>query len=126
MVVSLLALMKIFTSDRTPDLRVLIGTGVIASLLAAMSILLPGAPEDGPASVDQAPTARTAALSGECSDAYTPCVLEAEDRNCSDIGFRVTRTGYADPYGLDRDGDGFGCESYPEEPDGEASKRAPA
>ena len=125
-VVSLLALMKIFTSDRTPDLRVLIGTGVIASLLAAMSILLPGAPEDGPASVDQAPTARTAALSGECSDAYTPCVLEAEDRNCSDIGFRVTRTGYADPYGLDRDGDGFGCESYPEEPDGEASKRAPA
>ena len=65
-------------------------------------------------------------LSGECSDAYTPCVLEAEDRNCSDIGFRVTRTGYADPYGLDRDGDGFGCESYPEEPDGEASKRAPA
>jgi hypothetical protein len=46
-------------------------------------------------------------------------VLEAEDRDCNDIGFKVALTGYADPYDLDRDGDGFGCASYPESEAGE-------
>jgi hypothetical protein len=118
-VVALLALMKLLRGDRTPDLRILIGTGVVAALLAAMAILLPASSEADPAVLPQAPTARTVALSEECSKAYTPCVLEADDRDCADIGFRVTRVGYADPYGLDRDGDGIGCESYPESADGE-------
>ena len=125
-VVALLALMKLLRGDRTPDLKILLGTGVVATLLAAVAILLPAASDDQPVVVPQAPTARSVALSSECSTAYSPCVREAEDRNCNDIGFSVALTGYADPYDLDRDGDGFGCESYPEEPDGEAPERAPA
>ena len=116
---ALLVLIKLLRGSRAPDLKVLLGTGAIASLLAAMAILLPASSGDEPAMVEQAPAARTVAITGECSDAYAPCVLEAADRNCADIGFRVTRTGYADPYGLDRDGDGVGCESYPEKPEGE-------
>ncbi len=125
-VVALLALMRLMRGERNPDLKILLGTGVVATLLAAGAILLPAASDDQPVVLTPTPTARSVALSGECSDAYTPCVLEAEDRDCAAIGFKVTLTGYADPYDLDRDGDGFGCESYPEEPDGEASKRAPA
>lgn len=125
-VVALLVLMKLLRGERTPDLKILLGTGVVATLLAAGAILLPAASDDQPVVLTPTPTARSVALSGECSDAYTPCVLEAEDRNCVDIGFKVTRTGYADPYGLDRDGDGVGCESYPESLDGETPERAPA
>ena len=125
-VVALLALMKLLSGSRTPDLKVLLGTGAVGALLAAMAILLPASSGDGSAVMPQTSTARTVALSGECSEAYTPCVLEADDRDCADIGFKVTLTGYADPYDLDRDGDGFGCESYPEKPEGEASNRAPA
>ncbi len=33
------------------------------------------------------------------------------DQDCSDIGREVWVGGY-DPDGLDRDGDGWGCESY--------------
>jgi len=33
------------------------------------------------------------------------------DLDCSDIGYEVWVGGY-DPHGLDRDGDGWGCESY--------------
>ena len=120
-VVALLALMKLLRGDRTPDLKILLGTGVVATLLAAMAILLPESSADDPAAVPQAPTARTVALSGECSTAYSPCVLDAEDRNCNDIGFKVALTGYADPFDLDRDGDGFGCESYPESMEGESA-----
>lgn len=117
---SLLILMKVLKGSRTPDLKVLVGTGVVATLLAAMAILLPTASVEEQPSAPQAPTARTVATSGECSDAYTPCVLEADDRDCADIGFKVTRTGYTDPYGLDRDGDGIGCEAYPESVEGES------
>ena len=123
-VVALLSLMKLLSGARTPDLKVLLGTGVVATLLAAMAILLPTSSEDGPATVPSVPTARTVAVSGECSTAYSPCVLESEDRNCNDIGFRVALTGYADPYDLDRDGDGFGCESFPESIEGERASAA--
>lgn len=118
-IVALLALMKLLRGDRTPDLKILVATGGVATLLAAMAILLPTSSGEESPELPQTSTARTVAVSGECSDAYTPCVLEADDRNCADIGFKVTRKGYADPYGLDRDGDGVGCESYPESVDGE-------
>jgi len=56
----------------------------------------------------------------ECSTAYAPCVLEMPwDRNCDDIGFRVRVLIAEDPYGLDRDGDGEGCVSFPDSALGE-------
>lgn len=55
-----------------------------------------------------------------CHPAYSPCVLKTEwDRDCADIGFRVTLNGDDDPYRLDRDGTGVGCESYPQSLNGE-------
>ncbi len=125
-VVSLLGFMKVLSSHRTPDLAVLLGTGVVAAVLAAAAILLPQPDDEPPSPEAQAPTSRTVALSETCSDAYTPCVREAEDRDCADIGFRVSITAYADPYDLDRDGDGFGCESYPESEEGESGTIAGA
>lgn len=125
-VVALLVLMRLMRGSRTPDLKVLVGGGVVATLLAAIAILLPATSGEDPTSVPLTPTVRTVPVSGECSEAYTPCVLEAEDRNCADIGFKVTRTGYADPYGLDRDGDGVGCESYPDSAEGESAQAAGA
>ena len=123
---ALLILMKLLKGSRAPDLKILLGTGVVAALLAAMAILLPATTAEEPAVVPQLPTTRVAAVSTECSEAYTPCVLEADDRDCADIGFKVTRTGYADPYGLDRDGDGIGCETYPESAEGESKLSAGA
>jgi hypothetical protein len=121
-VVALLALTKLLRGSRTPDLKILVGSGVVATLLAAMAILLPVSSSVEPAVIpQQAPSARTIALSDECSEAYAPCVRMAEDRDCPDIGFKVTRTGYADPYDLDRDSDGVGCESYPESSVGESA-----
>lgn len=56
----------------------------------------------------------------DCHSAYLPCVLKTEwDRDCADIGFKVTIIGDKDPYRLDRDGSGVGCESYPESLEGE-------
>ncbi len=47
-----------------------------------------------------------------CEAGYSPCVpTYPPDLNCADIGEKVEVTG-DDPHGLDRDGDGVGCESY--------------
>ncbi len=47
-----------------------------------------------------------------CEAGYSPCVPKyPPDLNCADIGQKVEVTG-SDPHGLDRDGDGVGCESY--------------
>ena len=55
-----------------------------------------------------------------CHPAYSPCVLQTEwDRDCIDIGFKVALTGRDDPYRLDRDGNGIGCETFPESVSGE-------
>lgn len=51
---------------------------------------------------------------GACLPDYTPCVPSGADLHCRDIGFRVHLTGTSDPYGLDLDNDGVGCELYPE------------
>lgn len=45
-----------------------------------------------------------------CAPGYTPCVPVSSDVDCSELGFPVQITG-PDTYGLDRDGDGTGCES---------------
>jgi hypothetical protein len=49
--------------------------------------------------------------STQCNPNYEPCIPIAPDLSCSDIQMRVQIIG-DDPYGLDRDGDGFGCEIY--------------
>jgi resuscitation-promoting factor RpfB len=47
-----------------------------------------------------------------CSPYYSPCVPNVSyDLDCSDIGMRVSVHG-GDPYRLDADHDGIGCESY--------------
>lgn len=47
-----------------------------------------------------------------CNPNYSGCVPNVSyDLNCADIGYSVSVIGY-DQYGLDRDNDGYGCESY--------------
>jgi len=47
-----------------------------------------------------------------CDSNYSGCVpISSYDLDCSDIGTSVTVLGY-DSHGFDRDGDGYGCESY--------------
>jgi hypothetical protein len=47
-----------------------------------------------------------------CDPNYNPCVPNVSyDLDCADIGFSVTVVG-SDPHRFDRDGDGYGCESY--------------
>jgi hypothetical protein len=48
---------------------------------------------------------------GDCHPGYLPCVPVAENVDCTDIR-TVVRVVGNDDYGLDRDGDGAGCESY--------------
>lgn len=45
-----------------------------------------------------------------CEPGYSPCLPAVHDLDCSDIGHPVQVTG-SDPYRLDSDGDGIGCES---------------
>lgn len=93
------------------------GTG--AAILAGASVLAVSQASEPPP-VPSTPAAGIAA-NARCSPAYEPCVKEtSEDRDCTDIGFRVALTGRNDPYGLDRDGNGVGCEVYSERPEGES------
>ena len=47
---------------------------------------------------------------GNCMIGYSPCLPAVADLDCSEIGHPVTVTG-SDPYRLDADGDGIGCDS---------------
>ena len=49
------------------------------------------------------------AATSKCMAGYSPCLPIVADLNCSDIGHPVTVTG-SDPYRLDRDHDGTGCD----------------
>lgn len=55
----------------------------------------------------------TGSATAECAPDYAPCLPISDDLNCSEIGTQVRVVG-ADPYSLDADGNGIGCESYPE------------
>ena len=68
-------------------------------------------PEPAPAP-EPAPVAPAVPL-GSCHEAYTPCIPDVDDLNCSDLTYQVRLTGVDDPYDLDTDGDGIGCESLP-------------
>jgi hypothetical protein len=49
--------------------------------------------------------------SANCNSNYEPCIPVATDLSCSEIRMVVQVVG-EDSYGLDRDGDGYGCEIY--------------
>lgn len=71
-------------------------------------------PADTTATVSEAPQSYNSdeAYEYECNENYEPCVEQsAYDLDCIDIGEMVEVVGY-DEYNLDRDGDGYGCESY--------------
>ncbi|WP_269306287.1 DUF2510 domain-containing protein [Aeromicrobium sp. HA] len=57
--------------------------------------------------VPQPPQAKTA--DKDCMAGYSPCLPIVADLDCGEIGHPVTVTG-SDPYRLDRDGDGTGCD----------------
>ncbi len=68
------------------------------------------APQEPAPSVPEEPAAP--APGAGCDPNYVPCVpVYPPDVNCGDLGFGVTVVG-SDPHGLDRDNDGYGCESY--------------
>ena len=48
---------------------------------------------------------------GDCHPGYVPCIPITESVDCSEIRMAVRVIG-DDEYGLDRDGDGIGCETY--------------
>ena len=109
--------------------RTWLAVSVVAAALALLGLAVfgwPGAsPEQATSSTStgsglSSPKAGADTLGSSCNPAYSPCVLVADDRNCPDIGFRVYLTGTDDPYGLDRDGDREGCETYPISQTGEA------
>lgn len=52
---------------------------------------------------------KTTAPKSNCMAGYSPCLPIREDMNCPEVGQPVTVTG-SDPYQLDRDGDGTGCD----------------
>jgi endonuclease YncB( thermonuclease family) len=52
---------------------------------------------------------KTSAPAKKCMSGYTPCLPIVADLDCGEIGHPVAVTG-SDPYRLDRDGDGTGCD----------------
>jgi micrococcal nuclease len=67
----------------------------------------------GPRQFAASPSAPPASGSSGCNPHYTPCVPNSPtDLDCRDVGHRVQVVGSSDPYKLDGDGDGYGCESY--------------
>lgn len=69
--------------------------------------------DNSPSTTQTAPKPQsTPQQSGNCDPNYTPCIPNVGyDLNCSDIRKKVQVIG-TDRHRLDRDGDGYGCESY--------------
>lgn len=65
------------------------------------------------APLPQSSYSSTESTQGDCDENYAGgCVpIVSYDLNCPDVGFTVQVVGY-DKHRLDRDGDGWGCESY--------------
>jgi micrococcal nuclease len=59
------------------------------------------------------PVAPSPPAAGNCHPSYTPCLPVTGDLDCIDVralGVAPVRVAGSDPYRLDGDGDGFGCE----------------
>ena len=76
-------------------------------------------PSQAPSPVAPAPTTQKPATTtkpqspaSNCDPNYSPCIPNVSyDLDCGDIGVSVTVVG-VDRHRFDRDGDGYGCESY--------------
>lgn len=55
------------------------------------------------------PPRKPEAPKGNCMNGYSPCLPVVPDVDCGEIGHPVEVTG-SDPYRLDADGDGTGCD----------------
>ena len=80
----------------------------------ATTVPPPPPPTDPPATSPprtSPPATDPPAAASSCAPGYSPCVPPyPPDVNCGDLSFPVQVSG-TDPHGLDRDGDGLGCES---------------
>lgn len=100
-----------FTSE-DPDLAGRLQTA--AASAAAPSCRSQPEPEPDP---EPAPEADNSGHMGnvnggyDCHPHYRECLPQVGDLNCGDIGHQVDLFGSSDAYGLDREGDGLGCES---------------
>ena len=59
------------------------------------------------------PVVPSPAPAGKCHPSYTPCLPVTDDLDCADVralGVAPVRVTGSDPYRLDGDGDGYGCE----------------
>lgn len=65
----------------------------------------------GPAPGSPTPPSTAVTPTGECHPNYEPCLPIVDDLDCPDIRIAVQVIG-DDPYRLDRDGNGIGCETY--------------
>lgn len=82
------------------------------SLCGGFGIELANSAQGTGGNIAAQPASAAMGLAGNCDPNYTPCVPNVSyDLDCKDVGFRVQVIGY-DRHGLDRDGDGIGCESY--------------
>jgi hypothetical protein len=71
------------------------------------------APQPAPKPSREPRPTRPAPISGSCEPGYSPCLPVTSDLNCDDLSSAQTpvRVTGSDPYGLDADGDGYGCDS---------------
>ncbi len=103
--------------DENPDLARRLDT---AFANASRPDCLGPEPTPTPTPAQAAPPTAPASNS-TCHPDYITCIPikgdgsgngSANDLDCGDIGRKVQTRGSRDPYRLDRDGDGWGCESY--------------
>lgn len=86
--------------------KYLMAAGISALVLAALAAFMVSRD-----SSPQTPPAPAQGSSEDCNANYSPCLPLTDDLDCPDIGALVTVL-KEDPYGLDRDGDGFACETF--------------
>lgn len=78
-----------------------VGATALAALVAGSTVL----------AINAGDQPEPPATTGVCDPNYSPCIPTTDDLRCSDIKLAVTVIG-EDIHGLDRDGDGVGCEIY--------------
>ena len=79
----------------------------------AFRCLSGAAPTPAPATTPKAGSGAGGAAGKKCEPGYSPCLPIVSDLNCADIpdSLKPIRVTGRDPYRLDGDGDGYGCES---------------